>query len=426
MPISLQEISEASKHLNDNKTSADGWIPRMITAISGTLFGILLVLFNIILQCALYPTRWRTSMVAAIFKNKGSHLSAKFYRPVSLVVLLSELFDFILLKRFQNWFLPHDCQSAYQSGKSCAEHVFLIRALIQHSIKSKQKFFIVCVDFDGASDKISRHILFKTLQLFGVGTMFLFCIIAIYMYTDCIIYQKETNYAYHLMAGIIQGLLLSPWLFLFYINDIFDMFEGIYGTDNFINALHLLIHADDTTILGTSRQIVESKIRTLIIYCKNNHIQLEISKCEFIVINGKDLDKADFVLPRGIIRNTEFITLLGSQISRTGKLKDDLNLHTKKRFHAINKFYNFLRNNKLAPISVKLKVLEACVFSALLHNCETFANKIPDGFRMMYFSLIKSSLGVRANTPNLLVLLESNMQSLESMIYSRQLGFFIR
>ena len=138
------------KLLKDNKTSADGWIPRMITAISGTLFGILLVLFNIILQCALYPTRWRTRMVAAIFKNKGSHLSAKFYRPVPLVVLLSKLFDFILLKRFQNWFLPHDCQSAYQPGKSCAEHVFLIRALIQHSIKSKQKLFIVCVDFEGA------------------------------------------------------------------------------------------------------------------------------------------------------------------------------------------------------------------------------------------------------------------------------------
>ena len=190
----------------------------------------------------------------------------------------------------------------------------------------------MCVDFGGAFDKISRHILFKKLQLFGVGTMFLFCIIAIYiyMYTDCIIYQKETNNAYHLMAGIKEGLPLSPWLFIFYINDIFDMFEGIYGTDSFINALHLLIHADNTTILGTSRQIVESKIRTLIIYCKNNHIQLEILKCEFIVINGNDLDEADFVLPRGIIRNTEFIALLGSQISCTGKLKVDLTLHTKK------------------------------------------------------------------------------------------------
>ena len=96
------------------------------------------------------------------------------------------------------------------------------------------------------------------------------------------------------------------------------------------------------------------------------------------MINGDDSDKVGFVLRRGKIGNTEFITLLGKQITCTGKLKIDLNLHMKKRFNAINKFYNFLRNNKLAPISVKLKVLEACVLSALLHNCETFANKIPD------------------------------------------------
>ena len=146
MPISLQEISAASKRLKDNKTSADGWTPRMVTTISGTLFNILFVLFNIILQCALYPTRWRTSMVAAIFKNKGSHLIAKFYRPVSIVVLLSKLFDFILLKRFQNWFLPHDSQSAYQSGKSCAEHVCLFDSSFnttQYQIET-ETFYSVC------------------------------------------------------------------------------------------------------------------------------------------------------------------------------------------------------------------------------------------------------------------------------------------
>ena len=225
------------------------------------------------------------------------------------------------------------------------------------------------------------------------------------------------------MAGIKQGLPLSPWLFLFYINDIFDMFEGIYGTSDFMNTLHLLIHADDTIIIGTSRKSVESKVRTLVQYCKKNHINLELSKCEFIVINGDLEDKANFVLPNGIIKNVLYVTLLGSQISCTGKLKYDLNLHMQKRFHAVSKFYNFLRSNKLAPISVKLKVLDACVCSVLLHNCETFADKIPGDLKTMYISLIKSSLGVRKNTPNLLVLLESNMRPLESMIYSRQLKF---
>ena len=61
------------------------------------------------------------------------------------------------------------------------------------------------------------------------------------------------------MAGIKQGLPLSPWLFLFYINDIFDYFEGIFGRNGLFETIHLLIHADDTTIIASSRERAEQK-----------------------------------------------------------------------------------------------------------------------------------------------------------------------
>ena len=163
MPINIDEISTASKRLKE-KSSSDGWILRMITSIGDTLYTILLVLFNMILQCASYPSTWRTSVVAAIFKNKGSSWIPKFYRPISLVVLLSKLFDFILLERFKNWFVPNNCQSAYQTGRNCAEHVFLIRAMISHCLEKKSKLFVICVDFEGAFDKVSRHKLFRKMQ----------------------------------------------------------------------------------------------------------------------------------------------------------------------------------------------------------------------------------------------------------------------
>ena len=288
------------------------------------LFPILLILLNALLQCALYPKKWRTTIVSAILKNKGSSLSQLNYKPISLVQLLSKLFDFILLKRFRGWFTPHDAQSAYQNGKSCADHVFLLRALVNHCINTKEKLFIVCVDFEGAFDKVFRHRLFKKLQLFSAGTTFIFCIIAIYSFTDCIIYQKETHFTYHLLAGIKQGLPLSPWLFLFYINDIFDLFDGVYGVKDFLNSIHLLIHADDTTIVATSRKLMRSKIKTLVSYCNTNKISLEFSKCEFMVVNGEAIDKAEIVLEYGKIKNVEFISLLGSQIGCLWILNHDL------------------------------------------------------------------------------------------------------
>lgn len=422
-PITLAEIEAASDKLKENKSTSDGWTPRMITSISNTLFPILQLLLNIIFYCALYPTHWRTTIVSAIFKNKGKYLDPKNYRPISLVQMLSKLFDFILLNRFKKWFTPNDSQSAYQSKRCCAEHVFLIRALINHCKSSKNKLFVICIDFEGAFDKISRQRLFRKLQLFGAGTTFIISIMTIYLFTDYVIFQSETHFCYHLIAGIKQGLPLSPLLFIFYINDIFDLFNGVYGHNHILETLHILIHADDTTILASSRSSAERKIKTLLSYCRSNYINLQLSKCEFIVINGSVLDKQDIDLTSGRIRNVSHVTLLGSQIGQSGKIKDDLNLTMGNRFYSVSKFYNFIRSNKLAPISVKLKVMQACVLSSLLHNCEAFGDNIPQDMEKVYFEMIKTCLNVRKNTPNKIILIESGMKPLKSIIMARQLNF---
>ena len=88
----------SAKRLKEGKSTADGWVPQMITEVRDVLFPVLLIIFNVILTCRIFPTKWWYSVVIPLFKNKGSRLIAKYFRPVSLVEMLAKLFDFIFVK----------------------------------------------------------------------------------------------------------------------------------------------------------------------------------------------------------------------------------------------------------------------------------------------------------------------------------------
>ena len=245
----------------------------MITKLDDCFMLFITMILNIIFVFHIYPTEWRKTIINAIYKLKGLRNDSANYRPVALVKMLEKIFDFILVKRFVNWFVPADSQTAYQSGKSCADHVFFMRAIIQYARKSKIKIFLIAIDFDGAFDRVSRSKLIKKLVLFGSGTIFTICIASMYMSTDYIIFQNKQYREYSLYAGIKQGLPLSPLLFLFYINDVFDFFNGIYGNGvDILNKISILIHADDVTLLATCRDLALSKLKSMQYYCDLNKI----------------------------------------------------------------------------------------------------------------------------------------------------------
>jgi hypothetical protein len=291
----------------------------------------------------------------------------------------------------------------------------------------KKKLYLIAIDFDGAFDRVSRAILIKKLCLFGAGVVFTACLASIYMSTDNIIFRGKEHVTFKLYSGIKQGLPLSPLLFLFYINDVFDFLGAIYdGGKTIFDLIHILIHADDATIIASDRLNAICKLKSMLSYCNLNCIIPQFSKCEFLVVNGDEEDSAPLPFGDTVLPNAEHLVLLGSHLTASASLVDEAQLHMEKRHKSVIKYYNFIRSNKSAPTKVKIKVLKVCVMSGLLHNCEAFGNTIPKDLEQTYTKMVRSCLNVRSNVPNDIMFIESGLSPIKAIILFRQHNFHER
>ena len=100
--ITINEIKKAHTTLKEDKSSADGWVKGMLTNVPITLLYIFQIIYNSILHFHIYPSKWRTTIVNAILKNKGSRKLAQYYCGISIVYLMAKVFDIVILIRFKS------------------------------------------------------------------------------------------------------------------------------------------------------------------------------------------------------------------------------------------------------------------------------------------------------------------------------------
>ena len=95
-----------------------------------------------------------------------------------------------------------------------------------------------------------------------------------------------------------------------------------------------------------------------------------------------------------------------------------------RRANITFKYTNFCRRNYIAPLHIKIQVLESCVTSSLLYSCETWGDYSPSKIETVFRHGIKSALSVRSCTNNEIVYLESGLYPLNIRIRKQQLKFW--
>ena len=421
-PITKSEMDDA---MNNMKNGGYDHRINMFKIMMKVMSPLMLLFLNTLFFVA-YPIKLAISLLSAIPKAGDLSLAMNF-RGIQMLPAMAVLYDRVIAIRLTAWMIVHNVQSAFQKGKSTLHQLFAIRLLIELAKKENITLYIGLFDLAKAFDKVSRYQMLKKLVSRGIGNCMLQALKRLYMYTYCVLsFANEFSEKFRTFAGIRQGAASSALLFIGFIDDLVDFLENRCPREPFLEMLHCLLHADDTAIVSTNRELFVNKCNAMLEYFDENELKLNLSKSAYLIINGKEEDlKETLILNNGNLDYKYMVKYLGMKITDTGSIKEDIDVNVEsKRSNIIIKFTNFCRKNFLAPLDIKLRVLNSCVVSSIMYGCEVWGQSKVPKIESLYRQGLKAALSVRNSVNNEIVYTECGENPLEIRITQQQLKFW--
>ena len=159
-----------------------------------------------------------------VFKSVGERSTAKNYRPVSPLSVVSKVFE----KLVNNRIVDHlekcghfsDFQYGFRSSRSTADLQTLVSDRIARAFNRPVATRSVVLDISETFDMVWHAGLFHKLKFYGISDQ-IFGVISSFLSNRRLqlVVDGKSSPEYPVNAGVPQGSILGSTLFLLYIND---------------------------------------------------------------------------------------------------------------------------------------------------------------------------------------------------------------